>query len=634
MTDQWGRVAMEAAPQRYRFPWWVAAVLVAVCLALIAAGYWSYRDQNQSARDEARSDLDAIAQLKVGQIVSWRAERLGDVGVIFGTPSIAESVQRWLDGGLPAEKTKLTTWLESIVNQYQYSGAALTDTSGEVLLAVGGDDTLTPTGVAAVKEALAMRAPLLTDLHSNVDGTAHIDAVAPLYVEADSSAEPLGAVVLHTDASEFLYPLIQSWPTPSTSAEIILVRRDGEQVLFLNELRFQSGTALRLSFPLSKADLPAVMAVQGHTGLVQAPDYRGVEVLADLRPVPDSPWFVVAKVDSSEAFAGVGVRSGLILGLVSLTLAAIIGGSLLVWQWGLKRRYREAFAAETALRASEEQLRQAQKMEAVGQLAGGIAHDFNNLLTAIIGYSDLLLADDQVAALPQKGDVEEIRKAAERAGSLTRQLLAFSRRQALRPEVISPKRILEGMEPLLRRTLGENIDLVSLAQGDVGNVEVDMHQFEQVLLNLALNARDAMPSGGKLTLEVANVELDVEYCSSHPEAAPGNCVMLAVSDTGTGMDEATRKRVFEPFFTTKAPGQGTGLGLAMVHGIVKQSRGNVFVYSEPGQGTTFKIYLPRVEERSSPEKTVVPHLAARAGSETVLVVEDESILARLDRTRC
>jgi two-component system cell cycle sensor histidine kinase/response regulator CckA len=285
--------------------------------------------------------------------------------------------------------------------------------------------------------------------------------------------------------------------------------------------------------------------------------------------------------------------------------------------------------AEEALRERDEQLRQSQKMEAVGQLAGGIAHDFNNLLTAIIGYSDLLLSDEQIEGWSQKSDIEEIRRAAERASALTRQILAFSRRQALRPEVVSLNEVLAGMEPLLRRTLGEHVDLVSLQHHDLGHAEIDVHQFEQVLMNLALNARDAMPSGGRLTLETANVQLDEEYCSKHPEAVPGSCVMLAVSDDGIGMDEATRDRVFEPFFTTKNPGEGTGLGLAMVYGIVKQSRGNIFVYSEPRKGTTFKIYLPRIETGAKAERQELPVSVSVFGSETVMVVEDESALCAL-----
>jgi PAS domain S-box-containing protein len=284
---------------------------------------------------------------------------------------------------------------------------------------------------------------------------------------------------------------------------------------------------------------------------------------------------------------------------------------------------------EESLRERDEQLRQSQKMEAVGQLAGGIAHDFNNLLTAIIGYSDLVLSDKEAEGLNLREDVEEIKHAAERAASLTKQILAFSRRQALRPSVVSLNEILAGVMPLLRRTLGEDIDLVSSLSSDLGHAEIDLHQFEQVLMNLALNARDAMPSGGRLTIETANVELDEEYCLTHPEAAPGGCVMLAVSDTGIGMDEATRERVFEPFFTTKAQGAGTGLGLSTVYGIVKQSGGSIFVYSEPAKGTTFKIYLPRAASYEAAEGVAVPDHIPGAGNEIIVVVEDESSLRSL-----
>ena len=212
---------------------------------------------------------------------------------------------------------------------------------------IGSEDGgLTLTGLAGVTAAIADEKALLTDLHFNLDGTIHIDAIAPLFTGAPGSRDAVGAVVLHVDAAEFLYPLIQSWPTPSQTAETLLVRREGDNVLFLNELRFRSDTALKLSFPLSATDIPAVMAVEGKQGLVEAPDYRGVKVLAQVQPIPDSPWFMVAKVDYSEVYGGTALRAGLIFGLIAMLLATVIGGSLLLWQWGLKRRYREAYAAE------------------------------------------------------------------------------------------------------------------------------------------------------------------------------------------------------------------------------------------------------------------------------------------------
>jgi len=291
----------------------------------------------------------------------------------------------------------------------------------------------------------------------------------------------------------------------------------------------------------------------------------------------------------------------------------------------LERELEERRRVEAALEQSKEQLRQSQKMEAIGQLAGGIAHDFNNLLTIIMGYSDFLLVDDNRRLSDVRSEIEHMRDAAERASGLTRQILAFSRRQTLKPSVTSLNHIIATMEPLLRRSLGEDIDLRCLEEPDLGETEVDVNQFEQVIMNLAVNARDAMPAGGYLTLETANVELDEAYCTIHTEATPGNYVRLAVTDTGIGIDDATRLRVFEPFFTTKAPGSGTGLGLATVYGIVRQSNGSITLYSEPGRGTTFKIYLPRVEAaRQSVERPQVVKAAGPRGHETILVVEDQA----------
>jgi PAS domain S-box-containing protein len=293
------------------------------------------------------------------------------------------------------------------------------------------------------------------------------------------------------------------------------------------------------------------------------------------------------------------------------------------------RDVTERRQAEDERQALEHQLQQSQKMEAVGQLAGGIAHDFNNLLTAILGYSDLILASGATSLDEVRPDIEEIKHAGKRASALTQQILAFSRRQILRPAALSLNAVLEGMEPLLRRTLGEDIDLVTRTHLHLDLTEVDRHQFEQVLMNLALNARDAMPSGGRLTLATTNVELDEECCRAHPEIAPGPYVMLSVSDTGLGMDEGILDHIFEPFFTTKAPGAGTGLGLATVYGIVRQSNGSIFVESEPGRGTTFKIYLPRSVQSRIPDEIIVPPREPATGSETVMVVEDEAALRSL-----
>jgi PAS domain S-box-containing protein len=287
--------------------------------------------------------------------------------------------------------------------------------------------------------------------------------------------------------------------------------------------------------------------------------------------------------------------------------------------------HREREAQERA--ALQEQLRQAQKMEAIGRLAGGIAHDFNNLVTAITGYGELAMAQ-LPPETPVRRQVDEMRRAGERAADLTRQLLAFSRRQVLQPKVVDLNTIVGGLESMLDRVLGEQVELSMQLAADLGSTKADPGQVEQVLLNLVINARDAMPRGGRLTIQTANAELDDAFATKHIGSAPGEYVMLAVGDTGTGMDRATLERVFEPFFTTKAAGEGTGLGLATVYGIVKQSGGSVWAYSEPGRGSTFKVYLPRVweEARQTPELAARPSLD---GTETVLLVEDEGVVRAL-----
>lgn len=277
----------------------------------------------------------------------------------------------------------------------------------------------------------------------------------------------------------------------------------------------------------------------------------------------------------------------------------------------------------------EDQLRQAQKVEVIGRLAGGVAHDFNNLLTIISGYTDLTLGQ-LPEGNPLHENLEEIRNAARRAAELTRQLLAFGRRQILAPKVIDLNAVVADTQKMLRRLIGEDIDLVAVLTPELWRLKADSGQIEQVIMNLAINARDAMPHGGRLTLETQNVELDDAYARAHVAVQPGPYVMLAVSDTGSGMDRETLGHLFEPFFTTKGPGQGTGLGLATVYGIVKQSGGNIWVYSEVGRGTTCKVYLPRVDEPLESTTPPKPRASLR-GTETILLVEDEQAVRLLAR---
>lgn len=295
---------------------------------------------------------------------------------------------------------------------------------------------------------------------------------------------------------------------------------------------------------------------------------------------------------------------------------------------GTTQDITEADRAEAALRRSEEQLRQAQKMEAVGRLAGGVAHDFNNLLTVISCYSSMSLRSMEKAH-PLRKNTEEIQAAAERAASLTGQLLAFSRKQVLQPRIIDLNEIVSGMEKMLRRLIGEDIELCTLFDPDLGHIKADPGQFEQVILNLGVNARDAMPRGGKLTIQTANVALDQRTRFRNRDLEVGEYVMVAITDSGGGMTEEVKSHLFEPFFTTKGVGRGTGLGLATCYGIVCQSGGDIRVYSELNCGTTFKIYFPRVDAPATPIPEETDSDALPEGSESVLIVEDEASVRRL-----
>ncbi len=295
---------------------------------------------------------------------------------------------------------------------------------------------------------------------------------------------------------------------------------------------------------------------------------------------------------------------------------------------GANQDITELKRAQEALLAAEEQLSQAQKMEAIGQLAGGIAHDFNNLLMAIIGYAELAMTTDELAS-SARAHIVEIKKAADRAADLTRQILAFSRRQTLRPQVLCLNDVIQEIEDLLRRTVGENIDLDLVLDPDLDSTELDPVRMEQVLMNLVVNARDAMPTGGRLTINTANVDVGEEFARFNPWAEPGPYVTLAVSDTGCGMDELTKNHAFEPFFTTKEQGKGTGLGLSTVYGIVKQSGGSLTIDSELGHGSTFTIYLPAVSRRATARRLHSRPRETRGGSEAILVVEDEEGVRQL-----
>lgn len=1087
-----------------------AVVFGLVALALLAGGYGYYRVEAERIRQEKYHDIAAIGELKVSQIVQWRQQRLANARKASASPFFQRALAAWRT--VPEAPGLRADWQKRLKLEqeaYGYADVLLLDPDGSILLATRDDpDPAAPATRQAIAAASAGRDAVLSDFYRSARGPVYLDTVAPV---PDAAGRPLAVLVLRSNAASYLYPLIQSWPTPSRSAETLLVRRDGDTVAFLNELRHQANTALLLRIPLAQGDLPAAQAALGQQGLFQGQDYRGVDVLADLRPVPDSPWFLVAKVDTEEILAEARYRAGMVASFVLLgillagaltalayrrrqadlyrelyrsergqretqeefrtTLYSIgdavittdheggvrqmnpvaeqltgwpeseaqgkpldhvfhivneethtvvenpvqrvlregvvvglanhtvliardgterpiadsgapirddsgtITGVVLVFRdqteeraaereirrnearlrslanilqypsdslqefldyalneaiqltgskigylyryyedrrgfvlnswsrevmrectivdpqtcyeldktgiWGeavrqrrpillndftaehpLKRGYpeghaklfkyltvpvcsggkivgvvgvanketdyhetdtlqltllmeavwkvverreaedkerqavrslrmlshcnkaialaeedaglmreicrilvaeggwrmawvgvaepgpdrrvrpvaqagfengylegikitwdesptgrgpagtairtgqpvvcqnlltdpnfapwraeaiRRGFAAAISLPLSNEtgvfgaltlyaaepnavaptevellrrladnlayalrvlrmkasgeqamrkrdvleaQLHQAQKMEAVGRLAGGVAHDFNNMLAVIAGHADMAL-EQTVPDSALHADLLEIRKAAERSADLTHQLLAFARKQTIAPKVLDLNDTIAGMLKMLRRLIGEHIDLLWKPAAILWSVNMDPAQLDQILANLVVNARDAITGVGKVTIETGQAVFDETYCETHADFIPGSYVLLAVSDDGCGMDKEVLEQLFDPFFTTKPRGKGTGLGLATVYGIVKQNHGFINVYSEPGTGTTFKIYLPRHgSDRADADAT--PTLAAApTGTETVLLVEDEAALLKL-----
>ncbi len=734
-------------------------VFLLLALGIVVAGGMIFRHETVRARKATEEHLSSIADLKAAQIADWRRERIADAESISRNPLNSLRIRPFLESPSPGDRgDDLLDWMESWRKTYGYHDVVLLDRNGRVRLSVGSSPPFIGAYASPnVAEVLRSGRPMLSDIHrlSNWNFP-HMDLYTPLLstTRNGKGTEPVGVMMFRIDPALFLSPEIQAWPVPSRTAETLLVRRDGDNVVFLNELRHRKNTTLSLRFPVADSRLPAAAAVGGQQGIMEGVDYRGVSVVAALRPIPDSAWYIVAKVDKDEVFAPLRIRT-LVISFATVLLVLLTGlGFLLWWKRNEARHFRTMHAAAEELRKTEriykelfennpnpmwvydrdtlrflavnnvavshygysreeflgmtienirspadvpalrecvravpgtirkvgtwkhlrknggiidveitthdqefggrparlvlatdvterkcaeaerdtleKQLAQAQRMESIGRLAGGVAHDFNNLLVVILGHAELLL-NRPAAADPVVGDsLREIRKAGERAANLTRQLLAFGRKQVLTIKTIDLNRVIAEFEGMLTRLIQESIDVTTHLAPDLGSVKADPFQIEQILLNLCINARDAMPDGGRLTIGTTNVSLDEEYAKSHTGVRPGPHVMLAVSDTGSGMDAETVGKIFDPFYTTKEKGKGTGLGLSTVYGIVKQHGGNIWVYSEPGRGTTFKVYLPRVDEPAEEEETAPPaSVRPSRDPETVLVVEDEDTVRDL-----
>ena len=901
----------------------IIAVIFLVFLGLAAAGAGFYLSQWRQFSRSAESELSTVARLKVDQISAWREDQIEDAALLAEYPPFVRAVEMIVAGRKDDVAVRLTTLLTFYQRNNDLNEIMLMDMDGRVRLSINGEKGVYSDYGVPMAEALRSGRPVITELHSGVHRSQpHVSVLAPVFSGADRV--PIGVVVLVNDAGRFLYPLLSSWPTLSRTAETYLVMREGTDALFLNDVRHEKDTALKLRIPLSRKDVSAVMAVNGRQGVFRARDYRGVDVMSAVMTVPGSSWRLVAEIDTKEVYKEWNHRSLLFLVLFLLLAGFLAAIGHAYWQRYRKARFQAMYLAEARLNATIErhgitlraiadavistdpdgrvelmnpvaedmtgwsskeaagkmlsevlrvaeaetgaeadsplngtakenaaagydghglliardgreipiavssapirdeqgevsgmvlafrdrtsernaqrlqsvrlelleyqvthslddflaraldliggmvespaafyhftgpdqrtlflrqgspsfikgfrgaggletgrsigrpdmwedavrsgkaqvrndcrqargkeevaegrvefvrhlavpivrdgevnavlgvgnkpseyqdrdveivsyladltweiierkraekeqerlraQLDQARKMESVGRLAGGVAHDFNNMLGVILGHAELALMKLDHTH-PLHSHLSAILKATERSADLTRQLLAFARKQTILPRVLNLNETVEGMLDMLERLIGEDIRLLWHPGEGVWTVKMDPSQLAQILTNLCVNARDAISGVGKIVIETSNIAFDEEYSAVDAEILAGEFVMLAVSDDGSGMDMDTMENIFDPFFTTKGVGEGTGLGLATVYGILKQNNGFIKVYSEPGLGATFRIFLPR-HEAASVECGSAALEPLRRGHETILLVEDEAAILEIGR---
>lgn len=727
-------------------------LLLLALILLLSGGIFLYQSQKRAMQEDVEKNLAAIARLKADQIQAWRKDNLKDAA--FFSAFLRFSVSRFLAD--PSEENRQDNLFrfQSLADQHDYDEIILISLDGKELLSLSGALDVHKGYHPFLETVLHERKPLFTNLHRDTNNPAvHSTIVAPLFADESPDPEPIAALALITNTTKFLSPLIQAWPTADRTAETLLVQRDNDHVIFLNDPHHQTDAALNLRIPLTQGDNPAVMAVQGKEGYVQGKDYRGIEVAAVIRSIPDSPWFMVSKIDRKEAFFAWQFRSILLLSLIlgiilftgavglvirqreknihfqrlyhseavlraamerhSTTLRSIgdavistdtkglvelmnpVAETLTGWKQdqALGRSLEEVFsiinettrekvenpvqkvikkglvvglANHTILIARdgqeyhiadsaapikdtdgavigvvlifrditheieiEQKLLQAQKMEAIGTLSGGIAHDFNNILFPLVGYTEMLL-NDIPEDDPIRSSLNAIYSSALRARDLVQQILAFARQEKSELKLIRMQPIIKEVLKLIRSTIPATISITQQIDPGCGIVKADPTQIHQIIMNLATNAYHAMAeNGGELKVTLKEIELG-RYDLIFPDMSPGLYACLSVTDTGMGINKDVMDRIFDPFFTTKEKGKGTGMGLSVVHGIVKSMNGKIQVYSGPGKGTQFHVYLPVVKSGFEKQESTANEITP-GGTERVLLVDDEERIIALEK---
>jgi signal transduction histidine kinase len=562
---------------------------------IIASGTLYYAHQKQAIKKDKQEELNAIAELKINQLTAWRNERIADTMSAYSNAIIRRSLVLFLKGNTSEELSQdITSWLKSQQANYKYRRVSvLSAHEGQSLSVPEPYEPLCPFVQNIISKGLSPGKITFIDFYRCTPShTVRMGMIIMIPKDPPKDISPLGYILLEIDPEVSVYPLVESWPTPSRTAETYIVRREDNDVVYLNDLRQQRNTALTYHLPISRQNLPAAMAVRGQEGIVEGIDYRGRAVLAALKKIPDTPWFMVAKVDQEEIYTPIRKTALMItftLSLMIITVGTLIG----MWYRG---RQAEAYCRQLALEEEKKdlelQLIQAQKMEALGIMAGGIAHDIKNVLQPILINTELI-SDVIPQGTQEREYLDQIIDAVHLGKNLVSQIKLFSpgKKSLYKPILIGP--VIQEALTFLKRSKLPDIKLKQWITAKDNLVRADTTQIYQLVLNLCTNAIQAMgPSKGFLGVSLKVKEITKNMPALVSDLKPGRYMKLTIRDTGSGINPEIMDKIFDPFFTTKKEDKGTGLGLAIVYSVVKNVQGSIIIRSIIGKGTRFEIFFP------------------------------------------
>jgi signal transduction histidine kinase len=570
-------------------------IFLVLSAGIIASGTLYYAHQKQSIKKDKQEELNAIAELKINQLTAWRNERIADTMSAYSNTMLRRSLTLFLKGNTSIELRKdITSWLESQHANYKYSEVSVFSADERHRLSVPETYVpLCPLVKNIISKGLSPGKITFIDFYRCAPSNpVRMGMIIMIPKDPLKDASPLGYILLEIDPEVSVYPLVESWPTPSRTAETYIVRREGNDVVYLNDLRQQKNTALTYRLPISRPNLPAAMAMRGKEGIVEGIDYRGRAVLAALKKIPDTPWFMVAKVDQAEIYAT--IRRTALMITITFSLMIITVGTLIgIWYRG---RQAEAYCRQLALEEEKKdlelQLIQSQKMEALGILAGGIAHDFKNVLQPILINTEMI-SDVIPQGTQEREYLDQIIDAIQLGKNLVSQIKLFSpgKKSLYKPIYIGP--VVQEALTFLKRSMPHDIKLKQWVTAKDNLVRADATQIYQLVLNLCMNAIQAMgPDNGFLGVSLKEKEITENIPARVSDLKPGRYMKLTIRDTGSGIKPEIMDKIFDPFFTTKKEDKGTGLGLAIVYSVVKNVQGSIIIRSIVGKGTRFEIFIP------------------------------------------